>query len=144
MPWIKDVSDLVFQPTAHVLQAGVPGLVLETVTFSDWELLEYGEGGFFVAHLDRPRGPSHVGTVLLVVASEDIAGGELLHEDGTPACSTTEPHLVFIPLGVKHQVTVVTSGSRVVGKAAVHGTVSADPSVRQDNAAYLAEHCLCD
>jgi hypothetical protein len=143
--WIADVSEPVFQAAAQVLQGGLPGLSLETVTFADWELLRYEEGGFFIAHFDRQRGPCHVGTLLLVAPSADIAGGELLDEDGVPAWSTGEPHVVFVPLGVRHRVAVVTSGSRVVAKAAVHGIVSAEYAVvRRDNAAYLALHSPCD
>jgi hypothetical protein len=69
----------------------------------------------------------------------------VLDEDGVPAWSTAEPHLVFVPLGVRHRVAVVTSRSRVVGKAAVHGIVSAEHAVvRRDNAAFLALHSPCD
>jgi hypothetical protein len=173
-----------FELAACLVQKGVPGVDFSTLTFTDWEVLKYEPGSFFDVHVDRVRGKGHVGTLLLVITSDDFeldgeeggaggaggageeggaggAGGAgeegggcksrshscgLLHEDGTPAWTKDprDPHLVFIPLRVKHQVAKLRAGTRLVGKASVYGDLSTDPAIKRLNAVYIAEGCLSD
>jgi hypothetical protein len=94
------------------------------------EIMRYVEGGFMDTHTDRVRGPNHVGTLLLVVPSPDLEGGQLLMQDGpgaeeAPVGKPGRPFVVFIPLHTPHRVTPVVKGERYVAKASVFGTATA-------------------
>jgi hypothetical protein len=119
--WITE-HHLMFQTAGAVLAEA--GVSLAAVQFRDYELLKYRQGSFFAAHVDRLRGPGHLGTLVVVVATADAIGGELCLDD-VPFGKDT-PYLAFIPLGRMHSVTPVTAGTRYVAKAAVYGTTTAD------------------
>lgn len=102
----------------------------------DQELLLYSEGGHFAMHVDRNRGPGHVGTVLYVLPSLDMEGGRLeaqvdpMSDDlvdlgGDPG--TNSAYVAYLPLDVPHRVTPILRGTRLVLKAAVF--VAPTPSV---------------
>jgi hypothetical protein len=96
------------------------------VPWDHQELLKYDVGGFMASHKDRLRGPDHVGTLLLVVPSPDLEGGQLVVED-EPMGEPGRPYVVFIPVDAVHRVDPVTKGVRYVGKASVFGVMSAAP-----------------
>ena len=63
-----------------------------------------------------------MGTLLRIMPSEECEGGALVVQGRrvTPEQQTSADCLVFIPLGVPHEVTTVAAGVRWVAKAAVH------------------------
>jgi hypothetical protein len=93
----------------------------DTMQLQNLEALRYGVGGHFAEHVDRSRGKSHIGTLLFVIPSTDLEGGDLLflNEGSTSPPSGRRPYVAFIPLGIKHAVKPVTAGVRRVLKAAV-------------------------
>jgi len=99
------------------------------------EVLIYRPGDMFEEHTDRTSGDEHVGTLFLVVSSPDLVGGHLVAA-GEVLGRQGKPFLTFIPLGVRHEVTLVTAGkARLVAKAAVyalHTVPAAKPDWRMD------------
>ena len=90
----------------------------------DCTIMTYKEGSHFKKHVDTKRGEGHLGTLLAIVPAD--AGGTLRVFDGVwsrdgRTAGPNEPRLVWMALGVPHEVTPVTSGSRWVLKAAVFG-----------------------
>jgi hypothetical protein len=92
--------------------------------------LVYTEGSFFTSHVDGQISPSHVGT-LLILPSKTLTpyeGGELclntqdlfelgyLDIDDSYTSDELEWTLVYIPLGIHHEVKTVESGTRVTFK----------------------------
>jgi hypothetical protein len=106
-----------------LIEASGAAVDAASVTYTDCELLLYEVGGKFKAHVDRCRGRNHVGTLLVIVPSEDLRGGALRTGprgvEGGP--DPRQPTAVFLPLGVEHSVSKVTRGWRLVAKAAVFG-----------------------
>jgi predicted 2-oxoglutarate/Fe(II)-dependent dioxygenase YbiX len=93
----------------------------DSVDIRNTEVLRYGVGCHFEEHVDRVRGADHIGTLLFVVPSEDLEGGDLVIRDAEDQPPTgASPYIVFIPLNVPHSVTLVTKGLRYVAKASVH------------------------
>jgi hypothetical protein len=73
-------------------------------------------------HCDREVTSSrHIGTVFVIVPSEDAVGGRLKINGLCLGVSDTTPYVVFIPRCVKYEVTALTQGSRVVAFASVSG-----------------------
>lgn len=123
--WLHDNPSLRLQALTLVNRSGLK-VDLGTVSFSDCEVLKYVPGGFFAAHVDRRRDKNHLGTLGLMVCTEDAEGGSLLcHVDGIAddVGNGVTPTLVFIPLGVSHSVDALTAGKRYVAKASVYGSV---------------------
>jgi hypothetical protein len=58
--------------------------------------------------------------------SDDCEGGSLVIDGRRITPSRNEDRLVFIPLGVPHLVTPVTTGVRWVAKASVHAPATDD------------------
>ena len=121
--------------TPLLTDAGVAfrGLELEP---THQELLRYGIGGHFLAHSDRALSPTHLGTLLLVLPSADMEGGELVVETGPGlqilGADVQSPLVVYLPLGVVHSVRPVSAGTRYVAKAAVFGRMLAPDGIEQD------------
>lgn len=93
------------------------------------ELLCYKEGDHFVTHADAPHSPlsgkSHLGTLLYILPCEE--GGRLRVYDGSwgkdgREAGSIEPRLVWMKLGVRHEVTPVIKGERWVLKASIFGS----------------------
>lgn len=81
------------------------------------KVLRYGEGCFFVKHKDSPKGPGHVGNLVILPAKWDLPyeGGDLiLYGERKEVYSQHKRYLfrVWIPMGVEHEITPVTSGVR--------------------------------
>lgn len=89
------------------------------VRLEEEEILHYREGSFFKSHKDRLRGSGHVGTLLVVIPSIDLVGGELIVEK----VALPPSGAMYIPLGSKHEVTNIEKGERIVLKAAVYSVV---------------------
>ncbi len=83
-------------------------------------------------HLDRKQGPWHVGTLLLILNSEDLQGGALVADDSRTVVDQPGAWLVFLPLDVSHHVTRVERGERYVFTVPVFGVWV---TTRDDNAA---------
>lgn len=132
VPWYHD--PYLSGQVAHLLRfAGV-----EAASFRMRTALRYGVGDHFTRHTDVKLEPlacgtHHTGTLLFVVPCE--SGGDLRVIDTTglarrvvcpvkPGKST----LVWMKLGMPHEVTPVEAGTRWVLKAAVYGTFSRRPS----------------
>jgi hypothetical protein len=108
----------------ELITKALPRVKIDTVYFSDWEVLKYTVGGFFAEHVDRSRGTDHLGTVLAIFGTEDVEGGDLrTGGDVVWPAGCRQPHLVFISLGVNHEVTRVRKGERYAAKASVFGHV---------------------
>lgn len=96
---------------------------IDSINFEEPEVLRYGVGGHFKPHADRQLGRGHVGTFLIVVPTTDLEGGVLIVGEGVGVVTSPSPsssYMVFIPLGVTHEVTPVSAGERYVFKAAVY------------------------
>jgi hypothetical protein len=147
-PWITSANE--HHWVCRLLQQD--RIVLESVTFANHEVLKYERNGMFKTHIDRDRGNHHLGTLLVVAGSNDLRGGVLQDGTGTDlpisgevkskdivADDAAPPYAVFIPLGAAHAVTEITSGTRVVLKASVHGkrTVGTDLEAENRNDVYL-------
>lgn len=109
---------------APVLQALLPP---DVYRLKDFEVLRYSAGVGFSAHTDRVRGEHHIGTLVAVVGSADVEGGELMVSASKRSSvankqlggSGVRPYIAFIPLGYTHAVLPVVKGTRYVAKAAV-------------------------
>ena len=111
-------------------------LKIKGVVLKDFEIIKYDTGSFFSNHLDRHRGAGHLGTLLLIYPSADLVGGSLkvngkiikveqegeaqvgVGEQSIPTPTPT-PMIVYIPLGLYHEVDRITAGHRYVLKSAV-------------------------
>jgi len=102
------------------------GLHIDTISFGQQNLYKYSEG------LDRKQGPWQVGTLLLILNSEDLQGGALVADDSRTVVDQPGAWLVFLPLDVPHHVTRVEWGERYVFTAPVFGVWV---TTRDDNAA---------
>ena len=125
--WVDRENEMFVGAGSVLVKAGVN---LATVRFDNNKVLRYKCGSFFAAHADRHRGDGHIGTLVAVVATPDVVGGEL-HVDTAHGATDVrvgndKPFLAFLPLGRVHLVTPVTAGERYVVKAAVYGTTTAD------------------
>lgn len=114
--WVSDVEPQVQQA---LLEAFGPCQVY----LFDPEVIVYTAGEGIGAHRDRPRaapeGSEHAGT-LLCVSGRGVEGGHLTSEEGKVLLPTDDhSHLVYVPLTVRHWVTPVEAGTRVVAKASV-------------------------
>lgn len=121
-PWMTSDSWLRNQVVMRMLYDA--GLHIDTVSFGEvgvhQKLLWYSAGGQFVEHVDRKQGPSHIGTLLLILNSEDLHGG-VLQVNGEGVVDQPGVWLVFLPLGVPHGVSPVERGERHVFTAPVFG-----------------------
>jgi hypothetical protein len=136
VPWYHD-PHLAGQ-VAHLLRfAGV-----ESPSFRMRTALWYVAGDHFTRHTDVKLEPlgcgtRHIGTLLFVVPCE--SGGDLRVIDTTGLARRVvcpvkpgKPTLVWMKLGMPHEVTPVEAGTRWVLKAAVYGTFSRRPSFYDD------------
>lgn len=112
-----DVKWTNFIDTAKLLLS--IGLDPAIVELREDEILHYKDGSFFKQHKDRVRGQGHIGTLLVVIPSIDLVGGELIVEK----IKMPQSGAIYIPLGCKHEVTRIESGERIVLKTAVYQTV---------------------
>lgn len=157
-PWVRARSvygDFFYETTVVPLLTRA-GVAFEHIDMPPkfQELLKYGPGDHFDVHKDRQVAADHLGTLLLVMPSEDMEGGSLrvrakefvFGDDGDDAdehaddaivqnLPSDKPIAVFIPLDVEHSVSAVTKGERLVAKAAVCGTWL-DPKNAKHDAAY--------
>jgi hypothetical protein len=133
IPWV-DLPH-VRECVRAVLDGACVAFKKQPPVFGDFEVLQYGVGSFFALHSDRvrvhPSGRRHLGTLLLVVPQPDCDGGKLVVHVAMPYCASStdrivvvsRPSMVFLPLGVVHEVTELLAGARWVAKAAVFGKV---------------------
>ena len=95
------------------------GTDIEVVLKED-EILKYEVGSHFEKHTDRIRDPNMIGTLLLVLPSNDLDGG-ILNVDGfNIEHNPGEHHLVYLPIGLPHSVSRIKQGTRYVFKACVY------------------------
>ena len=92
---------------------------LDQYDIREEEILRYDIGDHFEMHVDRHRGPGHMGTLLLVVPSPDLVGGQLKISGIKEPLPSSSNELVYIPLGTYHSVSDVSCGHRYALKAAL-------------------------
>lgn len=97
---------------------GFRSIDLLNLTLRYDKTLVYTEGDFFATHTDHSESDPHAGTFLIFPPKSisPYAGGILKIDDNEIIADDKEWTCTFIPLGTKHSVTKVESGSRIVFK----------------------------
>lgn len=83
--------------------------------FTDLQLLEYENTGFYNTHVDIGTGESSTRKLSIVVfltERSDYTGGELLLKPGYPELPQTQGSAVFFPSYLVHEIKPVTAGVR--------------------------------
>ncbi len=95
------------------------------VYIKDLELIKYITGDFFKKHIDGKESESHIGTLLIYPPGQIFSGGELIIYNGDKTKTlfnsdhSQQYHIVGLPLGLYHECTPITSGTRYVFKAKI-------------------------
>lgn len=104
-PWITNrEGPLIFRAAIDLIIRSQVDVDVARVTFAEHEIWKLGIDGVVLGNEEPRRDETHIGTLLLVVATSDAV-----------------PYLTFVPMGTLPHVTPLISGTCFVAKAAVFG-----------------------
>lgn len=116
------------------------------VSFKTHVAFKYECDAYSSAHVINiaRSGDRCLGTLMVMAGTQDLCGGDVLNVTGHTVWMGPQPVLVFIPLGAVHEVTPITTGTRVVLTASVHGVRKDGFNPELNNLHFMRKEMPCD